>query len=64
MKGLLLKESYMINKYCRMYLVLVCVFAVIFVMSGNEFMMFYPVVLTGIIPMSLISYDERSKWYV
>ena len=26
MKGLLLKESYMINKYCRMYLVLVCIF--------------------------------------
>lgn len=64
MKGLLLKESYMINKYCRMYLVLVCVFAVIFVMSGNEFMMFYPVVLTGILPMSLVSYDERSKWCV
>ena len=62
MKGLLLKESYMINKYCRMYLVLVCIFGAVFVISGNEFMMFYPVVLTGIISMSLISYDERSKW--
>lgn len=64
MKGLLLKEFYMINKYCRMYLALVCIFAVVFVMSGNEFMMFYPVALTGIIPMSLVSYDERSKWCV
>ena len=30
--------------------------------SENMFMLFYPCVLAGIIPVSLLGYDERSKW--
>lgn len=64
MKGLLRKEFYTVNKYCRSYFVIAIVFAVCSIWSESTFLMFYPLVLTGIIPVSLISYDERSRWEV
>lgn len=65
MKGLLLKEYYMIAKYCRAFLLIVVVFlAVSFFSSDNMFFIMYPAILASMIPVTLISYDEREKWNV
>lgn len=63
MKGLLLKDFYMMFKYCRIYLLMVIVFAAVsFVNSDTLLFAFYPCMLCGMIPAALLSYDERSKW--
>lgn len=63
MKGLLLKDWYMMKQYCRYYLFCAVGFTVLSVMSsGNMFFIFYPCLLCGMIPVNLIGYDERSRW--
>ena len=63
MKGLLLKDLYMMKKYCKSYLLITVVFiAVSFASSENLFFTFYPCLLCGMIPVNLLGYDERSRW--
>ena len=64
MKGLLRKDLYMILRYCRTLLVFCALFMVIGVFSGgeNSFFIIYPVLFGGVIPVTLISYDERFHW--
>ena len=63
MRGLLLKDWYMMKQYCRYYLICIIGFTVLSVMSsGNMFFVFYPCLLCGMIPVNLIGYDERSRW--
>ena len=63
MKGLLLKDWYMMKRYCRYHLFCVIGFTILSVMSsGNMFFVFYPCLLCGMIPVTLIGYDERSRW--
>lgn len=63
MKGLLLKDFYMSWKYCRSYLfIAVIFFAAAFVDGQKMFYIMYPAVLSGMVCVSLISYDEKSKW--
>ena len=63
MKGLLLKDLYMMKKYCKAYLLLIVIFvAVSFASSENLFFVFYPCLLCGMIPVNLLAYDERSRW--
>ncbi len=63
MKGLLLKDLYMIRKYCRSYLLIIAVFILVSVASDqNFFFIFYPCLMSGMIPVTLLGYDERSKW--
>lgn len=63
MKGLLLKDFYMAQKYCRAFLVIVAIFLLVsFTGDENVFFIVYPCMIAGVIPMSLISYDERDKW--
>ena len=63
MKGLLLKDLYMTMKYCRTYLLIAVVFiAVFFASNDNLFFIFYPCLFCGMIPVSLLGYDERSHW--
>lgn len=64
MKGLVIKDFYLIRKYCRMCLLIAVVFAVCSALEENVFIMFYPVVLGGVIPVTLVSCDEKSKWSV
>ena len=55
MKGLLLKDWYMMKKYCRPYLVLAVVFIAVSLFSDyNMVFVFYPCLLCGIIPVSLL----------
>lgn len=63
MKGLLLKDWYMMKKNCRPYLFIAVVFiAISFVNGGDMFFVFYPCLLCGMIPVNLLGYDERSRW--
>lgn len=63
MKGLLLKDLYMAVKYFRVYFLLaLAVAAASFFVDGNPFYIYYPCFVCGMIPLSLQSYDEKSKW--
>ena len=63
MKGLLLKDWYMTQKYCRYYLFVGIAFIFLSLMSkGNMFFIFYPCLLCGMIPVNLLGYDERSRF--
>ncbi len=63
MKGLLLKEWYMMLRHAKGYLLVCLVFFTISIFSeGDTFFEAYPLVLAGMIPITLISYDERSGW--
>ena len=63
MKGLLLKDWYMMKKYCRAYLLIAVVFIAVSLFSNdNIFFVFYPCLLCGMIPVNLLGYDERSRW--
>ena len=63
MKGLLLKDWYMAKKHCRVYLLFSAIFIVASVFDGdNLILLFYPCMLCGMIPVTLLGYDERSHW--
>ena len=63
MKGLLLKDWYMMKMYCKSYHFIAVVFvALSLVSNGNMFFVFYPCLLCGMIPVNLLEYDERSRW--
>lgn len=64
MKGLLLKDFYMMKRYCRSVLLICFVFIGVSTFSGENisFMVFFPAIMSGMIPVSLYAYDEREKW--
>lgn len=63
MKGLLLKDLYVMKRELRAFLFIIVVFtAISFVGENNSFFMFYGIVMLPIVNISLISYDERSHW--
>lgn len=63
MKGLLLKDWFMMKSYCKAYVFIVAVFlGVALFNEGNMFFLIYPSMLGGLIPITLLSYDERSHW--
>lgn len=63
MKGLLLKDLYLLKKYCGMFFVVIFFFAGVSIFSdGNVFFLYYPCIFAGMLPMTLLSYDEMEKW--
>ncbi len=63
MKGLLLKDLYMIRHYYKSYLLIAVVFLILSVSdTGNLFFAFYPCLLCGMIPVNLLGYDARSRF--
>lgn len=62
MKGLLLKDFYMMIKYCRITLAVSVMFLVLAFFNDNLFILFYPSMICGLIPTTLLAYDERSRW--
>lgn len=63
MKGLLIKDWYLIKKLCRMVIVMDVIFVVFSLFDErNLFFSYYCCLITGITPISLISYDEQGKW--
>ena len=64
MKGLLLKDFYMMRSYCKLYPVVILVFLVIGTLDqDNLFLVFYPCVFAAMLPVTLLGYDERSRWH-
>lgn len=63
MKGLLLKDWYMMVKYCKAWVLILAVMmgASVFSERPMSFLM-YPVMLAGLTAVTLIAYDERSGW--
>lgn len=63
MKGLIRKDLYMIWRYGRMLLLISAVFlGMSAVAEQNYFFVVYPVLFGGILPVTLISYEERDGW--
>lgn len=62
MKGLLLKDWYLLKKHSRLHLFVILFFLAGAVFSGEMFFLFYPCVLAGMLPTTLLAYDEQSKW--
>lgn len=65
MKGLLVKDFYLLWKYCRFLVVLIAV-TIALSCLGRETMFFilYPCIFCGMVPMTLYAYDERDRWHV
>ena len=64
MKGLLLKDLYLIRSYCRTMLLITAVFLAVFALAGSEEISFYlvfPCMLAGILPE--LSPEELSDVY-
>lgn len=66
MKGLIQKDFYLMFRYCKIIMVISLIFTCVPVFAGQDsaFFMFYPFVIATMLPVSIISYDERDKWNV
>lgn len=63
MKGLLIKDLYMMTKYLKMYILIDAAFiAVAFFSPDNVMFLLFPVLTWGVLPVTLQSLDERCKW--
>lgn len=63
MIGLLLKEFYQLLKYYKVILLMAVLFLIIVAINGiNFFAIVYLSAVGGVIPMTLLSYDEHSGW--
>lgn len=62
MKGLLLKDFYLIVKYCGAQLFAIVLFAGVSLFYDNSLFRVYPGLFAAMIPVMLYSYDEREKW--
>ena len=65
MIGLLRKDLYMAWAYCKTFILIVAVFIAVGLMGEeNSFFILYPMIIGMMLPVSLISYDERFKWHL
>lgn len=63
MKGLLIKDFYLLIKYCRSMFLITILFTVVSCLGEENYLLLvYPCVVTSIIPVTLFSCDEREKW--
>ena len=63
MKALLLKDFYLLKSYCKTYVLICALFLAISLGgAGNLFFVAYPAMLCSLIPVTLMTYDERSRW--
>lgn len=64
MRGLILKDLYMAWKYCKAYLLILVGFLMMTAGGhGNSFFLIYPSILCGLVPMSVLAYDELCSWH-
>lgn len=63
MRGLLIKDYYMLMKYFRTYVVIIGVMAIVtmFTTSAPLFIL-YPVIVANMLPVSLVNYDEMARF--
>lgn len=64
MKGLFRKDLYMLWSYCRIFCILLPLFlAASCFQPDNFFFAIYPSIIVGILPVTLMSYEEKCKWH-
>ncbi len=63
MKGLLLKDAYIMWKNAKSTLLICAVFLVSGFFSGNvSFYTVFPCLILGMMPITLLAYDENDRW--
>ncbi len=63
MRALIYKDLLALLKYCRFHLVLCGIFLAATAFAGDmEFMRTYVLVFTGMMPATLIAYEETERW--
>ncbi len=63
MKGLLLKDWYLITRYCRAFFLMDAIFiAVSLLVPDSVYFLAYPCLFSAMLPVTLYSYDEREHW--
>ena len=63
MKGLLIKDIYLAIRHCGILFVVALVFlAVSMAGENNSFFAVFPSVFAGIVPLTVMGYDEQSRW--
>lgn len=63
MKALLYKDIVALWKYCKTFFVICLVFLAASAFQADfGFLSFYPLVFMGMLPTTLLAYDERDKW--
>ncbi|WMC91915.1 ABC-2 transporter permease [Kineothrix sp. MB12-C1] len=62
MKGLLIKDLYLIWQQAKIFLLLVVVYVVMGVFVNNSFWIVFAVLFVSILPITALGLDERSKW--
>ena len=63
MKGLLIKDLILTKKYCRSLALFVVIFSVLQVVNRDSILYaLMPVMVGGMLLMTLMAYDEQSKW--
>lgn len=63
MKGLLRKDIYMAAQYYRAVLLVVAVFLLLTIFGdGSLIFLAYPTIISGMLPITLLSYDTHFKW--
>ena len=63
MKGLLLKDIYMAVQFYRAVLLVVAVFLLLTIFGdGSLIFLAYPTMISGMLPITLLSYDTHFKW--
>lgn len=63
MKGLIVKDLYQMTRNCKMFFIIDLFFIMIsFFSDDNSMFIAFPVLMAAIIPITLLSYDERYGW--
>ena len=62
MKGLLLKDIYLLKAYGKTYLLLLAFYAVLGFMNGASFFSILIAVILLILPLNAFAYDEQARW--
>lgn len=63
MKGLLLKEWYLVTKYCKGGMLVIFIFLATALLGNNSvFFLSFPCVYASTLPATMMSYDERMRW--
>ncbi|MBR6801792.1 MAG: ABC-2 transporter permease [Eubacteriaceae bacterium] len=63
MKGLIIKDYYMVKKYLKFYIVMIITFSIAYACGADSaFFTIYPSVLSGVLVTTLLSYDESFRF--
>ena len=64
MKGLILKDLYALQKYCKSVIFILIVFEICGLVSSDNgfFFISYPCLFGSVLPVTLLTYDEKEKW--